>query len=396
MTLTPRFAPDDPATIEDPYRVYAALRASGRTARGGPGQIVVPGYHDVQALLRSSSLCNEFPPEYRTFTMGRGPAADFLSRVVLHRDPPAHRELRRFLGAPLLKAQLPQLAERARSLACTLWDDALSRPAFDAVQALAQPLPVMMICEILGVPAEHSPTVRPHAAALGRAFKLNATAQDRELTDASLTFLRDYMRAALDEGPEGASGAGLLAAAIRGGQGLDPADVLDNLIFLFFAGFETTTSLIGTALGELSLRPELFQRLQSQPDLMPLFIEECLRYEAPIQSRARLVREPVEIGDKVLRPSRIAVLLIGSANRDPAVFDRPDEFDVDRTPNPHLSFGAGAHFCLGFQLAKIETEAVLRELIERRRTITPLTPPQYDPESVFRCYRTLPLRHEPA
>ncbi|MFZ5638783.1 MAG: cytochrome P450 [Pseudomonadota bacterium] len=380
--LPPRIDAASLANLEDPYPAYAELRKHGRVIRGGPGQFVIPRYDDVSDLLRSGRLSNEFPESYRHQLHGDGPAADFLARIMLHRDPPFHREIRRMLGIPFEKSRLPQLARRAVELTGSLLRTSPDG-RFDLVQDLAIPLPVRMICEIIGLPEEMSEAVRPRIVALSRAFRLQLSDDDRRLADEAVLFLRDAVAAVL-ESPR--RPVWLSHAA---GNTISRDDVIDNLVFLLFAGFETTSSLIATGGAILCEREDLVDRLSRDERLLAPFIEEVLRFDAPIQSRARYTRESVRIGEHEIRPGRIVVLLIGSANRDPDVFEDPDSVLLTRRTNPHLSFGVGVHFCLGAFLARAEAHAAFRALLGRKWRPAPDTLPVRDLSSVFRGYRSI-------
>ncbi len=372
------------ANLEDPYPVYAELRKHGRVIRGGPGQYVIPCYSDVSNLLRSGSLSNEFPEPYRRQLHGDGPAAEFLARIMLHRDPPFHREIRRILGVPFEKSRLQQFALRAAELTESLLRTSPDG-SFDLVRDLAIPLPVRMICEICGLPGDMSEAVRPRIVALSRAFRLQLSDDDRKSADEAVLFLRDAVAAIL-ESPRRPS----WLAHVQG-NAISRDDVIDNLVFLLFAGFETTSSLIATGGAILCERDDLVDTLSRNERLLAPFIEEVLRYDAPIQSRARYIDKLVHIGGHEIRPGRVVVLLIGSANRDPEVFEDPDSIVLTRGTNPHLSFGVGMHFCLGAFLARAEACAAFRALLGRKWCPVPDAPPVRDLSSVFRGYRSIAM-----
>jgi cytochrome P450 len=392
MTLPPRFDPAAPENVEDPYPAYAALRAAGSAARGALGQVVVARYPDVASLLRSPRLSNEFPDEYRQLAVGPGPASEFLGRVLLHRDPPAHAPLRALLSQPLLKTRMSHWAERAEAITLELLEEAMRDGKLDAATDLALPLPILMVCEILGVPIGERALVRPHAAALSRAFTLHASNEQRDAADRAVRFLREYLRQLLVDSSSGVQAHGLLSVAreaCESGAQLD--EVIDNLAFLFFAGFETTANLIATGAALLAQHPFTLAELRRDASLMPAFIDEVLRFDAPIQSRARRVVEPISVGDQPVRVGRIVLLLIGSANRDEQVFEHPDVFDIHRPRHPHLSFGAGGHYCLGAQLARLEAAALFGNLLQRCEALWADVPPTRDLTSVFRSYSRVPL-----
>ena len=392
MMLSPKFDPLSPEVIEDPYRTYANLRAFGRTARSGPGQVVITHYRDVSALLRSTKLSNEFPDEYRNYSMGQGPAADFLKRVLLHQDPPKHQSMRQLLGIPVSRDALPLLTQRVESLVEEILEKILPCGKFDASKDLGMVLPILMICELLSIPIEDRDMIRPYGVALSRAFKLQPTEEDRRVADESVLFLRDYIKQILKNSKNNCSDFNLMGASCKHSQqGGSIDDIVDNLIFLLFAGFETTANLISTGSVLLMNYPAVYAQLSKQPELIPAFIDEVLRFDAPIQSRARIVVDPVEVGDKIIQSGRIVLLLIGSANRDPAIFENPDEFIISRKRNPHLSFGAGMHYCLGAQLAKLEAVILFTKLIAKTKLIGINEAPLRDLDSVFRSYKSVPL-----
>jgi cytochrome P450 len=168
--------------------------------------------------------------------------------------------------------------------------------------------------------------------------------------------------------------------------------LVDNIVFLLFAGFSTTTDLIGNGLAALAERPDQVALLRADPDLAPKAVEELLRFDAPVQVKSRLVHEVIEIGGRVIRPGRVLILHLGSANHDAERFERPGELDVARTPNPHVSFGGGGiHVCLGAALARAEAAAVLRFVARHVEHVEPAGPAvrRYSPN--FRTYRSVPL-----
>lgn len=403
QALPPRFDPDTPENRLDPYPEYARLRASGPLCRGGPGQWVVTRYADVARLLADPGLGNAFPPEYHQFSAGDGPAADFLSRIVLHSDSPRHTALRRRLARGFTPHLVRQLGPRITGLVDQLLDGAARRGELEVVGELAFPLPVMVVCELTGIPADDRDQVRPKAFDLGRAFAASVSKEDRAAADEAVTWMRGYLGDLLDRrrrepGEDLLSHlaqAGAEAAGSAGAGRLSQEDVVDNAVFLFFAGFETTTSMIATGCAALLANPRERARLWRDASLARSAVEEFLRYDAPIQSRLRLVREPLAIGGREIRPGRALLLLVGSANRDEREFGRPAALDITRAPNPHLSFGGGAHYCLGAYLARIEGEIVFSRLVQRFADFRPAGPAIREPRSAFRTYASIPVAVTP-
>lgn len=382
--LPPRFDPLDPALRDDPYPAYARLRAAGALCRGGVGQWAVGRYAEVAKLLADPRLASELPPEYHRAAAGEGPAAGFLQRIVLHRDRPAHTHLRRLVGRGLgrdLGRRLPVWIGR---LVDELLEPAVDRGQLDFAAEVALPVPVLVICELLGVPAADRHTIRVRAHALARAFSFRVEEVDRREADEAVTWLREYVGALLDD-------RHLRSELGTTVDGLARADLVDNVVFLFFAGYETTTSMLATGCAALLDHPGELARLRIDQSLVPSAVEEFLRYDSPIQSRLRLVRTPIAIDGRIVRPGRLLLLLIGSGNRDERRFPEPDRLDVGRRPNPHLSFGGGIHSCAGAALARLEGAVVFGRLLARFGCIEAAGEPERDLESPFRAYTRLPV-----
>jgi cytochrome P450 len=390
--LPPRFDPLDPAVRDDPYPAYTRLRAAGALCRGGVGQWAVARYAEVAKLLADPRLASELPPEYHRAAAGDGPTARFLQRIVLHRDRPAHTHLRRLVGRALGRDLERRLPERIGRLVDELLEPAVDRGRLDFAAELALPLPVLVICELLGVPAADRHAIRARAHALARAFSIRVEAVHRREADEAVTWLRDYVGALLDD-RHARSAGGLVSQSELGltADGPGRADLVDNVVFLFFAGYETTTSMLATGCAALLDHPDELARLRADPSLVTSAVEECLRYDAPIQSRLRLVSTPIAIDGRIVRPGRLLLLLIGSANRDERRFPGPDRLDLGRRPNPHLSFGGGIHSCAGATLARLEGAVVFGRLLARFGRIEAAGEPERDLESPFRTYARLPV-----
>jgi len=396
--LPPRFDPSDPAIRADPYPVYAALRSAAPVCRGGPAQLVVTRYHDVAALLRDPRLGNEFPEEYHVFSAGDGEASEFLRRIVLHRDPPAHTRLRRLMGQAFSPSLVRAMRARIAELVAEILAPALDRGQFDAVADLAFPLPVHVVCELTGIPSADRDEVRPRAFDLGLAFSMNVPPADRARANAAVTWLRRYIAELLKE-RQRVPGDDLLSQMVvaqEHGERLTHDEIVDNVVFLFFAGFETTMNMLATGCAALMDHPGELARLRADPSLAQTASDEFLRFDAPIQSRIRLVLAPVEVGGRTIRPGRVLFLLLGSANRDERQFADPDRLDIGRRPNRHLSFGGGIHHCLGAALARIEGEVVLEHFVRRFARLEPAGPPVRQVDSAFRGYASVPIALTPA
>lgn len=373
--LPPRFDARDPAVLEDPYPRYAELRRAGALARGGPATWLVPRYADVAALLSDRRLGHQFPSEYHQIALGDGPAAAFFDRIIFYRDPPVHTRLRRLMAREFTPRLVSRLREQIRTAARELLEPGLQTGRMDAIADLGYPLALRVICMLIGIPAADEQEVLPRAADLANGFTFTRSDRERRATDEAARWLTAYLEDLIAHRREGEDLLSRMLAGGVTGDGLTHAEIVDNCVFLFWAGFETVVSLIGTGLAALVRFPEQFERLRRDPGLVPTAVEEFLRYDPPIQGTSRIIREPVELGGRRLRPGRVLVLLLGSANRDERVFTAPDAIDVGRHANPHLSFGGGPHHCLGNVLARAEAAVVFELLASTVRELGAARPP---------------------
>ncbi|MEU6217674.1 cytochrome P450 [Streptomyces sp. NPDC047022] len=391
-----KFDSRDPAVLQNPYPIYRELRDSGGLSRGGPGQWVVSRYDDVAPLLRDRRLSHEYPPEYHEFSTGEGPAQSFFQRIVLDRDAPDHTRLRRLMAQAFSPRLIQQMHGYVERKVGELLTPALERGTFDAVTELAFPLPVSVVCELVGIPPVDRDLVRPYAIDLAKAFALYVPEEDRAAAHGAVAWLREYIGELL-RGRRASLGEDLLSRMIvaedaeQPGGRLTAEEIVDNTVFLFFAGFETTTNLIATSVAALVDHPDQAARLRRDPELLPGAVEEFLRFDAPIQATARLVREPVEVGGRTVRAGRVLVLLLGSANHDERRFAAPERLDVGRAPNPQLSFGGGAHHCLGAHLARIEGRAAIGWLLRHAPALKAAGEVVRRPSVTFRSYRSVPV-----
>ncbi|MYT29256.1 MULTISPECIES: cytochrome P450 [unclassified Streptomyces] len=395
--LLPRFDPLAPDVLDDPYPAYARLRATAPLCRMGPGSYGVTRHKDVATLLKDRRLGSEFPEAYHRASAGDGAAGAFFRRIVLYRDPPDHTRLRRLLGQAFSPRLVRSLEARIGGLVDRLLEPARDTGRFDAVTDLAFPLPVMVVCELMGLSAADRDLIRPRAVDLGKAFAAVVPEEDRSAADAAVTWLREYLDEVLAERAR-RPGEDLLSrmlAAEEAGATLSHAEIVDNAVFSFFAGFETTMNLLATGCAALLEHPGELARLRADRSQLPSAVEEFLRYDAPIQGTARLVREPVTVGDRTLRPGRVLVLLLGSANRDGEVFRDPDRLDIGRDPNPQVSFGGGMHHCLGAVLARLEGRVVFGRLLDTFAALEPDGPALRRTDSSFRAYGTVPVAVRP-
>jgi cytochrome P450 len=398
--MTPaRYDAAELAGLDNPYPEYARLRAAGRLVRAGPGAWAVTRYADVAALLTDPRLGHEFPDAVYRWSGEPDALTDFFRSTVLNRDPPSHTILRRAIARSLNPRVIAALRPRIEQLVDELFAGMADREAADLIADLAYPLPVTVAAELLGIPPADRDTAQPYAVALGRMFGSGApTEHERAAAVRAVRWLRVYVDELIrDRDPQGAGHAlsQLVGAASEAGT-ISRAELIDNVIFLFFAGFETTTNLLGTGCALLLERPELLARLRSEPALAQSTVEEILRYDCPIHATSRVTLDAIQIDDRVIRKGRIVVLLLAAANRDERQFSDPDTVDLRRSPNPHLGFSAGAHHCLGATLARVEGAAVFGHIGTRLRGFEAAGAILRRTDLGFRGYETIPVRVRPA
>ncbi|WP_329008624.1 cytochrome P450 [Micromonospora rifamycinica] len=395
--LPPRFDALDPAVLEDPYPTYARLREAGPLCRFGPGSWGVTRHADVVALQKDPRLGSEFPEAYHHLSVGEGAASRFFQRIMLYRDPPDHVRLRRLMSGAFTPAVVRRMRGYIERTVDELLAPALDGGDYDVVRDLAYPLPVLVVSTLMGIPPEAHEDVRQHAVRLGRAFSAIVPEQARGAAHESVEWLRGYIGGLLDERRK-APGDDLLSTLLQvdeDGDRLSHDEIVDNTVFSFFAGFETTVHLITNGFAALLRAPDQFALLRANPGLVPGAVEEFLRFEAPIQGTARLVREPVRVGSRTIRAGRVLVLMLGSANHDEAVFRSPGTLDVTRDPNPHVTFGGGGHLCLGAFLARTEAQVVFDWVLRRTRSVEQAGALVRETDTPFRAFAHVPLAVKP-
>ncbi|MEU4711956.1 cytochrome P450 [Nocardia salmonicida] len=327
-------------------------------------------YADATRVLtdhaRFSNDIREFlpPSEYATSFNNKG-------NFVLM-DPPEHRKLRSLVSQAFTPRLVASLRPRITAVTKELLDSTRGREQFDIVETVAIPMPVIVIAELLGLPAEDHRLFRSWAEIIVECgfeslpSEENIAKMDPVLRDMETYLFERVRRRRAEPGNDIISG---LISAEDNGFRLDDADIVGFSTLLLMAGHVTTTSLLGNAIQCLHEYPERADELRADPDLLPAAIEEVMRYRPPFVLSERLTTQTVEVGGHQIPAKARVQAWIRSANRDEATFPNPDVFDIRRYPNPHLGFGKGIHFCLGAPLARLEAEVALREILSRYREI---------------------------
>ncbi len=370
--------PFDPAWATDPYAVYAELRAQNPVHRSPLGFWVFTRHADCFQILRdkrsSSDGRNVDPQRFnrlRDIDAASSGAGQVLEEMApfLFRDPPDHTRLRGLVQKAFTPRVIEGLRPRIEQICGQLLDAALDKGEVDLVADYAYPLPVQIIVEMLGVPAEDHEQFRVWSNALARGldpdFLLPPEAAQQRLA-AVLSFAQYFI--SLIERRRARPGDDLLTRLIEAeeqGDALTPGELVSTCILLLVAGHETTVNLISGGALALLEHPEEAAKFVSAPHAVRTGVEELLRYVPPVQLTGRNALEDMEVGGVTVEKGEFSMLLIGSANRDPAVFDRPDVLDVTRAENNHLGFGFGIHHCIGAPLARLEAQIALSALFGR-------------------------------
>jgi cytochrome P450 len=389
-----------PATKADPYPLYAQVRQRG-LVRSPLGVFAAADHATVASILRdrrfSSSPVHERgyrPPSYPPGDPRAAlPAADLLTM-----DPPDHTRLRRLVSSAFTPRAIAGLAPWIREVTVRLLTAADGAAGFDLIDALAFPLPIAVICHLLGVPAEDQAQFRAWGHDVAATLDLQTAAAARAQTRAAELALTGYLQDLVGKrraNPDDTILSALIAAEDEGDR-LSSGEVVSTALLLLIAGFETTVNLIGNGTVALLGDPDSWDRLRQDPALVPAAIEEMLRYDSPVQLTVRIATEDVEAGGTVIAAGRPTVVLIGGANRDPGVFEQPDQFRIDRPdPGRHLSFSLGMHHCLGASLARLEGRIAIEELTRRYPALELAAPPVRRPLLVLRGFESVPVRARP-
>jgi cytochrome P450 len=392
-----------PGGRADPYPLYARAHELGPVSVIGDGWFVIPGYAAINGVLRNPAFGIYDPQSRQTRRPGRAghPALASMRRSILQANPPDHGRMRSVMSSAFTPRRVTALQPAITAAVDSLLDELAAAGAggglVDFMEQFAFRLPVTVICELLGVPHADRHRFRRLAADLTAALELRADAKDLGPADAAAAELGAYFTRLIADrraAPGDDLISALVAACDAGDGRLSDDELLANLIMLLVAGFETTTNLLGNGLALLFDYPAAAAALRSGRLPVPAFVEEVLRYDSPVQltSRVALADDLVVAGVPVPRSSEV-ILLLGAANRDPGRYQDPDRFDPTRIDSQPLSFGVGAHFCLGNGLARLEASTAFPRLLARFPGLAPApgSQPARRDRLVLRGYETLPV-----
>ncbi|MEQ0561419.1 cytochrome P450 [Amycolatopsis sp. NEAU-NG30] len=383
------FDPADPAFIENPYPFFADLRERGEVHRhDGLGIAVAVSHAACSAVLRHRGLG-------RIWTDAQ-PAERFAAFNLLHRnsllenEPPAHTRLRRLIAGAFGRGHVQRLRPMVATLADRMVDDLAAAIAADGsadlLEHLAQPLPVAVIAELLGVPATDGPRMVELSNAIVKMYEYGLPEEGRDAAERASAEFVAYVRS-VAQARASAPGDDIISDLLR--SELTPDELVATAVLLLMAGHEATVNVLGNGVTALLTHRDQWERLLASPSLLDSCVEELIRFDAPLQLFERTATEDVTIAGFTVPQGQKIGALLGAAARDPKVFDAPDRLDIGRTPNAHLGFGLGIHYCVGAPLARVEIAAAVSALAAKLPGLQLAEPPRRRPEFVIRGLQEL-------
>ncbi|MBV9582692.1 MAG: cytochrome P450 [Chloroflexi bacterium] len=363
----------DPRYRADPYAVFAEVRRDRPVyptrLPSGEEVLLVTRFVDVEAGLKDARLVKNITNarDRRPGLLARlGFLPSYSSSNMLRADPPEHTRLRALAHQAFTPRLVNQMRDHIQTLADQLIDAVEPAGRMDLIANFALPLPITVICELLGVPRQDEKKFRRWSNAL---IDSGALSSEKIPTVPQVFLMLRYVRRLVRRRRAHPLGGddliGQLIAARENGQQLADRELVSTIILLLIAGHETTVNLIANGMLALLLNPEQLRRLRDEPTLIRPAVEELLRYVNPVQMVNRYAREDLDIGEvRVARGSHV-VLIVAAGNHDPAFVDQPEHLDVTRAVRQHVAFGQGIHYCLGAPLARLEGEIAFATLLRR-------------------------------
>ena len=372
------YKPNDPAMLADPFPLYARLRDED-PAHWSPRlkAWVLTRYEDVKRVCLDSTMSSDrlrpffatLPPPEATKI---AELARYLTLWMVFRDPPEHTRLRRLAARVFHVRSINALRPNIESLTAWLLDRLSQRKEFDFIGDFAMPLPALVIIDMLGAPREELARLKRLSDEMALFIGSARDAPEKyERAGAATREMADLFRE-LITARRAAPQRDLLSELVAlddGGDRLSDDELVATCILLLFAGHETTTHHLANGLRALLRFPAELDKLRGNPALAPAAVEELLRYDGPIGAQVRIVQQAQTLHGKALKPGERVFLLMNAANRDPRAYADPERLDLARNGVPHLTFGFGAHICLGFPLARLEGQVALPAVLARWRRL---------------------------
>ena len=396
------FAPWDVSFVANPYPAYTELRRRHPVLYDDTtDHWLISRHEDVNALLRDRRLGRTYVHVANHAQMGRPEEPDWhapfwrlIRDGILDMEPPDHTRVRRLVSKAFTPKMVESLKPRIQAIMDGLVDEVSGSGEADLIKAIAEPLPVAVIAEMLGIPESDRHLLRPWSAEICLMYELNPSDDYMgRAVKASVEFSEYLRRLSRDRRakPKEDLISGL-AQVVDQGDRLTEGELIGTCVLLLNAGHEATVNVTGNGWWSLFRNPDQLALLRKDHSLLPRAVEELMRYDTPLQMFERWVLEEFELHGVRIPMGAELGLLFGSANRDPGAFDRPDELDITRVENPHISFGAGIHFCLGAPLARVELESSFGTLLRRIPNMELAVEPEWKPAYIIRGLKELKVR----
>ena len=394
----------DPKHRANPYPVYRAVREAAPIHSLGPRIYMATRLSDCTTVLGDTLWGHGYNDKISPFRPGVG--REDVPGSFLGMDPPDHTRLRRLVSKAFTARRVQAMRDRVEEITAELLDAALEQNEVDLIDAFTTPLPLRMVCELLGVPYSDFPVFKSWSTAIVRGVDPDYLLTPDEIAErytAEAAF-EEYFKGLVDERRGNHRGDLLsdLVAARDNSDIFSDHELHEIGVMLMIAGHETTMNALGNMVVTLQRHPDQLAMVREDPDLAPAAVEESLRYDPPTQFTSRVALADRELDGRTFDRGDGIILMLGAANRDPAAFENPDRFDLTRytgrSPNAprHLAFSNGPHHCLGSQLARIEMDIALRALLARAPQMTLMTEePPHRNLFLFRGPLTLPVRMRP-
>jgi cytochrome P450 len=396
----PLFNPLSPDFIRDPYPHYERLRATDPVHVNAHGAFVLSRHADASLVMRDKRFGKDYVErQIRRYgpAVMEEPVFRSMRHWMLQQDPPDHTRLRGLVVKAFTARRVEDMRPRIQQVVDQTIDAVIAKGRMDLIEDFAFRLPVTIICDMLGIPEDHREVFYKSSRDGGRLLDPVPLSPDEIKQGNAGNMMAQMYFQQLFELRRSTPGDDLITQLLQAeeaGSKLSNEELTANIILLFGAGHETTVNLIGNGLLALHRNPDQLALLKSNPSLITNAIEEFLRYDSSVQMTGRVTLEDIEdLGGKRIPRGESVLCLLGSANRDPAVYpDRPDRLDITRPNVRPLSFGGGIHFCLGAQLARIEAEVAISTLLRRlpELKLDDAENPQWRPTFVLRGLKALP------
>ena len=387
----------DPTFVANPYLGLSELRGFGKPVwHEGLGMYLAACHSDANDVFRNKSLGRIFidkKPEFEWETFNW-----LHSDSILDSEPPKHTRLRALVAKAFNRNKIESMRPAIERITAELLDaiqiKVSSGENFDLIADYAEPLPVKIIADLLGFPASEEHLLRPWSQAIVKMYEVNPSLQYQSEAKTAASEFAEYVRALAEERKK-RPGRDLitdLAMVEENGEKLNMHELVATCVLLLNAGHEASVNAFGNGMVEVLRRPDQSALLRNDPRaLTETALEEFMRFDAPLQLFERTATKDTELGGVEIAAGQKIAALIGSANRDPAIFENADEMNIARDPNPHIGFGAGIHFCLGAPLARLEMGVSLPALWEKFPEMSLASEPVRRPTFVLRGYESVAI-----